>query len=129
MSHPSPSATYSAMLTRAVSQCSLHCDQCAFRQAQRRRPRSLFVTYVSQVAHDTRGVCAGRQLRKADGTKNPRPVCRVVRLRLVLAAEKDRKTEKHKHYVKTDRSTGRAQSDAITRARSAASASDDSSEA
>ena len=62
MSHPSPSATYSAMLTRAVSQCNLHCDQCAFRQAQRRRPRSLFVTYVSQVAHDTRGVWQGDAL-------------------------------------------------------------------
>ena len=41
---------------------------------------------------------------------------------------KDKKDKKQNNYVKTDRSTGRAQSDAITRARNAASASDDSSE-
>ena len=53
---------------------------------------------------------------------------RAVRLRLVLAAEKERKTKKQYNYVKTDRSAGRAQSERIRRARSAASASEASSE-
>ena len=63
------------------------------------------------------------------GTKNPSRLTKGFRLRLVLTAEKERKTKKtQNNYVKTDRSTGRAQSDAMTRARSAASASEDPSE-
>ena len=43
-------------------------------------------------------------------------------------SRKKEQRQKQNNYVKTDRSAGRAQSDAMTRARSAASASEASSE-